>query len=112
MGYYTYHTLSVYDKEMKYLNEVTEEHELLITKAYYAEECTEPDLFNDQTKWYEHEDNMREHSIKYPNYIFRIQGEGESNDDWWRQYFHNGKMIQFNGEITFDDEFVSIEDFR
>lgn len=112
MGYYTYYTLAVYDKDMKFLRKESQDHELIITKEFYSNDSEEPDLFTDQMKWYKHETDMIKHSLKYPDFIFRLQGEGESNEDWWRQYFHNGKMIGFSGEIVFGDEYVSINDFK
>ena len=32
MGYRTYHSLTVYDNKLTYLDEVTKDHELLISK--------------------------------------------------------------------------------
>jgi len=112
MGYYTYHTLVVFNKDMQYNNKAREEHELLITQAYCDERATEPDLFNDAMKWYTHERDMIEHSLKYPDYVFMIEGEGESRDDLWRQYFYNGIMLTYPASIEYNDEGLTINDFK
>lgn len=53
-------------------------------------------------KWYEHEDDMRAFSKKYPEIVFELSGEGEDAEDQWRKYFVNGKMQVCKAEITFE----------
>lgn len=45
----------------------------------------------DAVKWYDHEENMRSISEKFPDVHFELHGEGEMNDDIWTQHFVNGK---------------------
>lgn len=47
--------------------------------------------FQDQTKWYDYAKDMIEVSLKYPEIIFEISGEGEESGDIWRHYFKNGR---------------------
>ena len=57
-------------------------------------------------KWYEHEEDMRKYSEKYPNIIFQLIGVGEGSGmdiDVWHKYFLNGKMQICKGEIVFDE---------
>lgn len=55
------------------------------------------------TKWYTHEENMKEFSLKHPNFVFKLTGEGENSGDIWTKYFKNGKMQICEAKILFDD---------
>lgn len=46
----------------------------------------------DSTKWYDHEKDMKELSLKFPGVLFTLSGEGESSSDIWKKYFLDGKM--------------------
>ena len=41
-------------------------------------------------KWYEHDEDMRQISKAYPNYVFKLEGNGEDRDDTWIHYYCNG----------------------
>jgi len=47
--------------------------------------------FGEPNKWYEWEEDMRKFSLKYPDVLFTLDGEGEENGDIWTAYFRNGK---------------------
>jgi hypothetical protein len=53
-------------------------------------------------KWYEHEEQLRKFSTKYPNWLFTLEGKGEEAGDLWKKYFVNGKMQLAKAEIVFD----------
>lgn len=88
MGYYTRYELVVDDCE-KHKKEI----ELLVSDNY---------LFGDPSTWYEHEKDMREHSLKYPNLLFRLNGQGEESGDIWIEYYKNGKMQKAVAKLMFD----------
>lgn len=68
---------------------------------YYAiDEVGEP---VESVKWYEHEEDMLNLSIQFPNVIFILKGEGEEAGDIWYKYFKDGKLQQAPGKITFDE---------
>ena len=56
----------------------------------------------DEVKWYDHEDDMKELSIKFPNTLFRLHGYGEEQGDEWYKYFKNGKMQKCDAIVTFE----------
>ena len=92
MGYYTIFELEVIsggDNETDYEQEVEEQAD------YYP--------FNDSTKWYDFEKDMRQVSKKHPSVLLKISGEGEENGDLWEAYFLNGKMQMCKAKIEYDN---------
>jgi len=59
--------------------------------------------FDDETKWYEHEADMKKISKEYPDVIFELSGEGEESGDVWKKYFVNGKMQVCKAILVFDE---------
>jgi hypothetical protein len=55
--------------------------------------------FEDTCKWYEWEEEMRAFSLKYPNHLFHLHGEGEGSGDIWDATFKNGKAHIRQAEI-------------
>lgn len=49
-------------------------------------------LGDDNYTWYNHEEEMKKLSVKFPNILFTLYGEGEEAGDIWYKYFKNGKM--------------------
>lgn len=50
------------------------------------------DPFGDSCKWYSWKEDMCAYSLKYPDTLFTISGEGEDSEDIWKAYFKNGKV--------------------
>lgn len=79
----------------------------LLSEVLYEDSFTIKDLVNDystdDTKWYDHESEMLALSLKYPEYLFILEGEGERSGDIWKKYFKNGKMQVCKAKITFDE---------
>ena len=48
------------------------------------------------TKWYNHEDELKSVSLKFPNVTFVLLGEGEDFGDIWEKEFKDGVMIAYN----------------
>lgn len=54
--------------------------------------------------WYNHEEDMLQYSLKYPNNLLRLEGWGEyPEDDIWVKYFKNGKMQHSKAKIIFEE---------
>jgi hypothetical protein len=101
MGYYSYYTLSTQNGSMeddeKIISELREENEnanLCLTEDGYPEA---------DITWYDHEEDLKEFSKKYPDLVLHLSVEGEENGDMSQKYFKNGKMQVCKAKIDFDD---------
>lgn len=102
MGYYTtYHFNAINFKTMEDLD--YEEMKSLceeLDKTYKLETYGDTDF---SAKWYDHTEDMREFSKKYPDLLFELAGEGEDFGDIWKEYHHNGKYQILEAKIVYDD---------
>ncbi len=57
----------------------------------------------DQTKWYDHEKDMKELSLLFPDEVLSIEGVGEEQPDTWRKHFKNGEVRACQASINFPD---------
>jgi hypothetical protein len=92
MGYYTRHELEILegdDNVTDYEKEITENYQ----GAY----------FEDETKWYNHKNDMVDYSKKHPDTLFLLSGEGEEQPDMWREYYKNGLSHRIVGVMAFED---------
>lgn len=78
----------------EYLNEKVE---------YLIEEHIGYNPFEDICKWYDHDEDMKKFSKKYPGTVFVLSGEGEESGDIWKKYYRAGKVQACNAKITFDE---------
>jgi hypothetical protein len=92
MGYYTRHELEILegnDNQTDYAQDICD-------LADYI------DLFDDEVKWYSHEEDMKTFSAKHQNTLFKLSGEGEESGDIWIEYHKDGKMQRTKANIVFD----------
>ena len=93
MGYYTNYTLDCYDNHANSFDiSFATEFGKALTAALYE---INPDYFDDdfslttlpyqEWKWYDHDEDMIKLSLRFPDYTFILEGEGEENGDLWRQ---------------------------
>ncbi len=61
---------------------------------YYVEEdgCAVADMFCDEIKWYDHEEDCLAVSQEFPNVTIRVHGTGEEHGDQWVRFYRNGKV--------------------
>lgn len=48
--------------------------------------------FEEEMKWYDHEEHMVELSKLCPNIIFDLRGDGEETGDMWRSVYFRGEV--------------------
>ena len=103
MGYYTWHNLEV-SRIPGYTNGPTPEDAIKQLRedsegAKYA--LDEDGNGQDSCKWYEHEQDLRNISRKFPHLLFKLSGEGEENGDLWEIYAVNGVLQECRAEIVY-----------
>jgi len=101
MGYYTTYKLSVE-------NFGNQEYDMAVFHHEGYDERFVEDFINrkycfENTKWYEHEEDMRGLSARYPNVLFTLHGNGEETGDVWYKYFLDGKMQHCPAKMSFDE---------
>jgi len=102
MGYRTQYSL-----ELVVPNTVSYQYEDVISDLRSSNEGAKYALEEDgstaeECKWYDHQEDMRAFSRKYPETVFVLKGEGEEAGDLWLRYFYNGKMQDAPANITYD----------
>ena len=96
MGYYTKYTLRILNENDFLIETLRNEN----AKAFHALLSNgEP---SHESKWYEHEEVLKMFSLKFPNVIFELKGEGEENGAYWVKYFMNGKMQHGQASIVYE----------
>lgn len=100
MGYQTNYDLSLTlmiggkPAELKDNSPLTEVITQLRSELEEAKYSLEPNgsCSGNDSRWYEHEQQLKEFSKKHPNILFTLHGEGEQADDQWNKYFLGGKV--------------------
>ncbi len=88
MGYYTRFEL---DNDIDLIEEFKESCE---EAGYALEECS---------KWYNWEEDLKTFSLKHPDVLFEMAGEGEGSGDIWKAYCKNGKIQIETAVVTFGE---------
>lgn len=110
MGYYTRHTLTVRGLEsQEQFQDLTNsliEFEILdyaLLRSRWSGVLGTEMFFDtyEEVKWYNHITQMTEISKRFPTLTFLLEGAGESNDDMWQEYYHNGEHERCEAVISF-----------
>ena len=121
MGYYTDYKVNVYkqDKNVTAYDMLSKMNELQTTNRgiFYPFDGLIQELMeenwtkqahdfeletDDECKWYEWADDMKDLSKAFPNVIFQVSGEGEEQGDIWRAWIKNGKVVIHEARIVID----------
>lgn len=94
MGYYTSYELEIIEGDKSVIKELREEN----SNAKYSF-CDNGDP-ESTTKWYDHNEDMVEFSLKHKDVLFKLTGEGEESGDIWVKYYKNGKMQHCQAKIV------------
>lgn len=108
MGYYTGYSLKVLKKDGSPLSGAQaiiaklREPKPRETYCEPAEAFNSDGSFSGETlKWYSHETDLKVFSVRFPNVLFLLEGNGEDSTDMWAKYFLDGKMQTEKASITF-----------
>lgn len=95
MGYYSDFCLSIdEDSPEQPTNEEFDYIHFKLEKiSNYSFHNDGGDLKLYDAKWYSYHDDMLQLSTAFPNYVFRLEADGEESGDNWRQYYYNGKTV-------------------
>ena len=99
MGYYTNYTLTVEE----YNPAVIQEMEHTIIDEWGMDREYECNWYVNETKWYDHDDDMLRLSLMFPEHVFDLYGEGEESGDMWHTYYKNGKKQHCPARIEYDE---------
>lgn len=119
MGYYTSYVMSVSVCTVNEDRVTISTHIPDDIRSALIEEIDKMNVFEDvdvdstcdaYDKWYNHASDMTLLSIRFPNLLFLLHGEGENHDDVWNKYYLNGKEQICPAKITYDPfDFKSME---
>ena len=95
MGYYTKHTLEIIEGDGELIEKLRQSCDEAKISFRADGKCASA------TKWYYHDQHMREFSAKHPTAIFKLYGVGEKSPDLWVDYYMDGKCQSCTAIITF-----------
>ena len=105
MGYYTEYKLETHDSALTITDIFANLGDWEFPGLNYVVDANGETC--NSAKWYEHERDMVDLSLKFPNIIFKLSGEGEDKYDIWIKCFCDGEIQTCNALITYDEcEFV------
>jgi hypothetical protein len=97
MGYYTKFNLTVTPDNGEIIPQFRKENE----NAEYA--LDDDGNFYEEAKWYYSQDELCEFSLKHPDVLFLLEGDGEDSENFWRLYVKNGKKHHQVGIVTYPE---------
>lgn len=104
MGYRTNYTLTVIDPGTRERSPRTREVVSILRDENVEAQYSLDEMgfvSGNDSRWYEHEKDMRAFSSRHPDLIFQLDGRGEESGDIWRKYFVEGKMQEARVVIDF-----------
>ena len=110
MGYYTNFTLNCYDNCASSfdISSKTEFGRALtaalheINPYYFDDDFDLKTLPDDYLKWYDHDEDMIKLSLRFPDYIFILEGDGEDSSDLWRTIYYDGQSERLNVKTIYE----------
>ena len=120
MGYYTYFTLDILNKNelpesiefdvaialsrldyFKWYNDEEKQNELEQNLRKYSNPIDFV-ISTESEKWYDHESDMMEIAKQFPNCKFALYGDGEDKDDFWIDYYYGDNFKHCRGYREYD----------
>lgn len=110
MGYYTNYRITVKANVENAVNEEIEAFLALLRSFNFLQQEKQEGkaggfiaITEESKKWYDCFDEIKGLSKSYPNVLFDIQGEGESDGDLWKCYIINGKKQYVEAIINYPE---------
>lgn len=101
MGYYTNFVLTIHEGGAD-LNAVRESLSEITGDEYEWFRVYEDRIIStDAMKWYDHDMDCAELSERFPDVVFKLNGDGEGTGDQWDAYYKNGLCQICRSVITF-----------
>ena len=95
MGYYTSFNMSISPANPERLAEIIEADEILryaLDSGGNSADCV---------KWHEWQTDMKKLSLRHPDLVFHLTGDGEENGDLWKADFWQGEMQLRPAELVY-----------
>jgi len=89
MGYYTTYDISANSTEIQDAIEKKSEY------SFYGG-------FASDVKWYDWRTDCSDVSLRFPDELIIVEGDGEEQSDQWKAYFKNGKSQICKAIVTFE----------
>jgi hypothetical protein len=101
MGYYTTYELDIQGQAANWVQGVDEQGNSVRVNIGYDHAAIEREIVaqsgysslfeGESVKWYDHDEEMKAVSKKYPDLLFTLTGVGEESGDMWCKYYQAGK---------------------
>ena len=115
MGYYTSYSMvarrqdrkAIAPEDQQRIVDWLKEHRILhdvMDEGLYRDYDMECDFYtNEPAKWYECEYDMAALSEAFPDFVFKLHGEGEDPEDLWNAYFQNGESEECRAAVVYPE---------
>jgi len=104
MGYFTYYKLEIYEEDKfpdgKPLS-FDQKQKLLTSSSCAKEREVDMYIFDENIKWYSHNENMIEISKELSDYVFILYGDGEESEDNWKNVYYRGRSTGVQQETYY-----------
>jgi hypothetical protein len=100
MGYYSYYTFWIEDVPGDY-KPLTEDKEIM---SFIEKNNGYGELLyaiDNECKFYEYHDTMKNLSTIFPDKLFRVYREGEESADLEESFYKNNKMVSYIAKVIF-----------
>lgn len=100
MGYMTMYSVSIRTNDSELEKKILREAHQVNQEV---EAITDPlCVFLGPCKWYNHQEDLTQISLRFPDVLIELFGQGDDPFDLWTKYFWNGKVQTANAQIVFD----------
>ena len=109
MGYYTLHRIRIINKfnTKKNLEKLQEYLNKMRASTFYISGSVLKDYSNEEydegSKWYEYENDMREVSRHFPDFEIQVKGKGEEGEIWERIFKDGFSYFNDDNPSIFSD---------